>query len=273
MDKGQIQPYLDFQYRLMHLQTVIEKKERRLMRIRQGHQILLRVFRLQTPSRWIKCDKNRRPNNLLNELIHLKALLNSERFQLYSSYYKTAMKIKAMIRDQSCRDKRIYLWIRSGVHRKIRVYKVRQHQVAAPKQKFLKQAYGELLGIMKWLETGVPPKPRRAMNRRSKLQREVFFSQIQDWKLHQITQSATSGISLARSDLPEKDKERINYYLSLLSGREREAYILHNGQGFSSGEIARLMHCEVGTVDKLLFRARRTIEFAQKNGPFQPSFF
>lgn len=279
MTDQELQLYQHYEYRVGHLQSVIDKMEKRIMNLRTGHQVLLRVVKFQLTRRTIIVKAHHYPNRLFRDFVHLRSLLNSERYQLYYSYYKTAKMLEVKLKivekqsERQCIGRKALKQIntfKSRFLRKVRIKSKRRRNHDYDGQAKLREAYADIQDVMSYLENGTPPPPKRDISRRSRKQREVYFSSISDWKLERILVSKEVVFR------PNKNLEMnpvLAYYLGQLSEREREAYILHHGQGLPTGEVARIMRCKNGTVDQLLFRAHRTIENVRQNGVQQPTLF
>lgn len=277
MTDRELELFKNYEYRIMHLGKALKDHEQRLMNLRKGHQILLRVVKFQTPRRKVAVAAYRHPNRIYKEYLHLRSLFNSERYQLYYSYYNTAKTLEAKINNRDRRSERRFETLKrinrfsSRRIRKVRFTPKRHKGTVRDDLVKLKDAYANVRDIMAYLETGQPPRPKRDLLRRSRTQLEVVFSEIPNWKIERLLGSKKKVISKSDTDLTAQTI--LSYYLGQLSEREREAYILHHGQGLPANEVARLMRCKTGTVDQLLFRARRTIEITLQNGGPPPTLF
>ncbi|WP_158310202.1 sigma factor-like helix-turn-helix DNA-binding protein [Desulfosporosinus acidiphilus] len=275
----ELQRFQNYKFRVEHLLSAIDKLEKKLMNLRIGYQILLRVVKFQVSRRTVKITAYRTSHQLYQEIIHLRSLLNSERYQLYYSYYNTAKTIEGklkLIEKQNERQNfgrealRTIKYIKTTFRRKVKVTSKRKGVRSLEDRTRLRVIYADIQDILTYLETGSPPPLRRDLSRRSRKQREVFFSSMTDWKLERILVSRESVIRPNRN-LPEN--RILAYYLGHLSEREREAFTLHHGQGLAVGEVARIMRCTVGTIDQLLFRAHRTLELVKQRGEPPPTLF
>lgn len=110
---------------------------------------------------------------------------------------------------------------------------------------------------IEYMEKGKHPDNRRAITRRSGIEREVpmdpeSFAFIREAALQRI---AITEISPSI----QKGIDDLGLVLSKLSSKEQEAYILVRGNGYSFRDAARLMRMQKGTVQVLVKRAEDKI--------------
>lgn len=282
MTNEQLELYKNYQYRVIHIRVQIKRLEDRLMRIRSGNQALVTLVKYQRTARAVKVSKSLYPNRLVHDLNYLRNLLNSERYQLYFSYYQTFQQVQAKIQQIENRLNLVKPFhnllcdiqsIPSGTHRRIKVSVQKKKQQAIPLNlKLLKNTLRDLEDVMAWLESGRPRPPRRNINRRSRIQNEIPFSQIEEQKIEKLL-FKQQLLTFSYTEPNTRKTEIANRCLKKLSPREQEAYVLYRAQGLKSKEIARLMHCEIGTVEKLLSRAQKKIQSTLQTSKLQLELF
>ncbi len=103
---------------------------------------------------------------------------------------------------------------------------------------------------IEYMETGQMPGAKWTVARWSKLDREVFFDPVVLDKCFALPSTTNAEISDGISDM-------LDHLLSCLSQREREAFILVNGQGFSHSEAAEYMGLSRGNIYNLLKRSEK----------------
>ncbi len=110
---------------------------------------------------------------------------------------------------------------------------------------------------IEYMEKGKHPDNRRAITRRSGIKREV---PMDPQSFTFIRAAALQRISITEiSPDIRKALDDLDIVLKLLSAKEREAYILVRGNGYSFGNAARLMRMKKGTVQVLVKRAEDKI--------------
>ncbi len=112
---------------------------------------------------------------------------------------------------------------------------------------------------IQYLETGREPCTRRGAHRRSREQREVFM----DPNSFQFIRIAVAQKG-AETRVSEADRERLEDILSILTPREREAFMLVRGRGLSFEEAASLLQVKKTTVQTLVERAEEKIQKAKR---------
>lgn len=129
-----------------------------------------------------------------------------------------------------------------------------------------RQIIGEMIGdtefIIEWLETGRRPGNKRGIERRAAYQREKLMDPI---RMQAFVDRGTAGSS---ANLTEWQRVQIEDALCGLSERERECYVMANGQCFSHAEIAKLLGISKSSVDTHIKRAQQKISERLVNSLF-----
>ena len=129
-------------------------------------------------------------------------------------------------------------------------------------QKLLGSCVDSLKYSIEYMEKGKPPENRRAITRLSRLQREIPI----DPKDHAFIRSAVL-YKTAGDNLTAKQKETLQALLGLLTVKEREAFFMVRGNGYSFGETATLMGVAKGTVQNMVLRAEKKIAHVVRMPP------
>ncbi|WP_252863293.1 sigma factor-like helix-turn-helix DNA-binding protein [Paenibacillus riograndensis] len=107
--------------------------------------------------------------------------------------------------------------------------------------------------VVEWLSTGRQPGNKRGIERRAGYEREILLEPMR----MQIFTRHTNAVN--SEGLSEDQQLRLEYIMALLSKRERECYMLANGEGFSHVAIAEMLTISAGSVSEYIQRAQRKI--------------
>ncbi len=121
---------------------------------------------------------------------------------------------------------------------------------------------------IQYLETGREPGTRRGVHRRSREQREVLM----DPQSYQFIRIAVTK-KQAENRVSEADKERLEDTLSILTQREREAFMLVRGRGLSFEKAASLLEIKKTTVQTLVERAEQKVQESKNSNTLQRVMF
>lgn len=119
--------------------------------------------------------------------------------------------------------------------------------------RLLKGMERDLLWVIQWLEQGRQPEPSRGMENRSRIQREVLWSQMFESEIR-------------RMEWMESQRERAAYQekyawvyqlLTRLSKSEYEAFVAVRGEGLSFQDTAQLLNCSKSSVQSYVRRAEQ----------------
>lgn len=111
---------------------------------------------------------------------------------------------------------------------------------------------------VEWLETAKEPRNRREISRRSRYQRTELWSDFD-----RVAMDNLRGKYL---DLSEDDLNKLEDYMSSLSGREREAIISVVGKGNTYDETASYLSVSRSTVQSYVNRGMKKIKYLIENG-------
>lgn len=129
-----------------------------------------------------------------------------------------------------------------------------------------RQIIGEMVGdtefVIEWLESGRRPGNKRGIERRAAYQREKLMDPI---RMQAFVDRGTAG---SPANLTEWQIGQIEDALCGLSERERECYVMANGQCFSHAEIAKLLGISKSSVDTHIKRAQQKISERLMNSLF-----
>ncbi|ETT78996.1 ECF subfamily RNA polymerase sigma-24 subunit [Paenibacillus sp. FSL R7-277] len=107
--------------------------------------------------------------------------------------------------------------------------------------------------VIEWLSSGRRPGNKRGIERRAGYEREILLEPVR-------MQNFTAGFNAVPSEgLTEDQCFQLEYVLGLLSRRERECYMLANGEGFSHVAIAGMLMISAGSVSEYIQRAQKKI--------------
>lgn len=105
--------------------------------------------------------------------------------------------------------------------------------------------------VIDWLSHGRRPGNKRGIERRAGYEREILLEPIR-------MQNFTCDFKAIPSQgLTEDEQYQLDYILGLLSRRERECYMLANGEGFSHVAIAGMLMISAGSVSEYIQRAQK----------------
>ncbi|OKP76529.1 RNA polymerase subunit sigma-24, partial [Paenibacillus sp. P3E] len=107
--------------------------------------------------------------------------------------------------------------------------------------------------VLEWLSTGRQPGNKRGIERRAGYEREILLEPIRMQIFTNDSNTINSG------GLSEDQRLQLEYVMGLLSKRERECYMLANGEGFSHAVIAEMLMISSGSVSEYIQRAQRKI--------------
>ncbi|QOS97570.1 RNA polymerase subunit sigma-70 [Brevibacterium sp. JNUCC-42] len=111
---------------------------------------------------------------------------------------------------------------------------------------------------IEWLETGREPSSVRGMERRSKEQRAIL---VDPFLMQSYVQHGSPGG--CRVAVTEEQASMIDFYMSLLSNGEREAYLMIYGGKLTYEKASELMGLSKGNIQTLIQRAKQKIELFQ----------
>ncbi|WP_340026001.1 sigma factor-like helix-turn-helix DNA-binding protein [Paenibacillus sp. FSL K6-1096] len=107
--------------------------------------------------------------------------------------------------------------------------------------------------VIEWLSSGRRPGSKRGIERRAGYEREILVEPIRMQNFTgRFNAVPTEGIS-------EVQRFQLEHILGLLSRRERECYMLANGEGFSHVTIAGMLNISAGSVSEYIQRAQKKI--------------
>jgi DNA-binding CsgD family transcriptional regulator len=107
--------------------------------------------------------------------------------------------------------------------------------------------------VIEWLSSGRRPGNKRGIERRAGYEREILLAPI-------LMQNFTCRFNAIPSEgLTEDQRFQLEYVLGLLSRREKECYMLANGEGFSHVAIAGMLQISAGSVSEYIQRAQKKI--------------
>lgn len=107
--------------------------------------------------------------------------------------------------------------------------------------------------VIEWLSSGRRPGNKRGIERRAGYEREILLEPIR-------MQNFTGRFKAVPSEgLSEDQRFQLEHVLGLLSRRERECYMLANGEGFSHVAIAGMLMISAGSVSEYIQRAQKKI--------------
>ena len=110
--------------------------------------------------------------------------------------------------------------------------------------------------IIEYIELGKEPENRRAITRYAGYQREVLYDPKDAYFIQECALQRKTTVELSRSQ-----KDLLDDLLSLLTNREYEAFLMVRGNGLSYGQTAEVMKVSKGTVQNLVVRAEKKLQF------------
>lgn len=120
-------------------------------------------------------------------------------------------------------------------------------------QRILANMVSDLNFALEWLKSGRMPGSRRGVERLASYQRERPIDPV-------LIQTYISNPDCQLEfHVSERDSERIEDALFVLTKREREMYLMSRGSGLSYGEIASLLNVAKSTVQTTINRAEKKI--------------
>ncbi|MCC9023011.1 sigma-70 family RNA polymerase sigma factor [Bacillus nakamurai] len=105
---------------------------------------------------------------------------------------------------------------------------------------------------IEWLQNGRQPGARRGADRRDAYKRTI----LADPRLIDALPEEYAIVQEAEGEISDRDRERIEDALSVLTDREKDIFIMHAVQNMSFEEIAALLNIKKGTVQKNIERSR-----------------
>lgn len=123
-------------------------------------------------------------------------------------------------------------------------------------KKLLRNCADSLSYSLEYMVKGREPGNRRAITRRSGTQREIPVSP----ENISFIRAAVLQRKLA-DDLSEEQKELLADLLEILTPKEKEAFVMIRGNGYSFSEAAEIMKVTKGTVQNLVARAEEKFGF------------
>ncbi|WP_405104556.1 sigma factor-like helix-turn-helix DNA-binding protein [Paenibacillus sp. FSL K6-1217] len=107
--------------------------------------------------------------------------------------------------------------------------------------------------VIDWLSNGRRPGNKRGIERRAGYEREIL---LEPFRMQNFTCDFNA---IPSQGLTEDEQHQLDYILGLLSRRERECYMLANGEGFSHVAIAGMLMISAGSVSEYIQRAQKKI--------------
>lgn len=129
-------------------------------------------------------------------------------------------------------------------------------------RKLLGSAADSVRFAITYMERGQHPENRRAVTRLSGEQREVPFDPMNAFFVKQaaLQRRTKSELTLAQQDL-------LDDLLAILTPREREAFMMVRGGGYSFAQAAQLSGVTKGTTQNLVARAEKKLHFVVRKPP------
>lgn len=134
--------------------------------------------------------------------------------------------------------------------------KARLKSINEDDRKILGSCISSLNFAIEYMEKGKHPDNRRAITRLDHSRREIPMDP------HSMAFVRAAAVQHDSSDISPKMKKAINdlgIVLDKLTVKEREAYLLVRGSGYSFGDAATLMKLQKGTVQVLVRRSEEKI--------------
>ncbi|MCY8902947.1 sigma-70 family RNA polymerase sigma factor [Bacillus spizizenii] len=122
--------------------------------------------------------------------------------------------------------------------------------------KVISKIISDLEWTIEFLELGREPGLRRPINRRDKWAR----LSIQDSKMMEIYSTDRAVVPKADGEVTEEERALLESALAVLTNREREIYVMHEGEKLSYERICALLGVRKSTVQTTVKRARIKIE-------------
>jgi len=112
--------------------------------------------------------------------------------------------------------------------------------------------------IIKYLDQGFPPEDKRGIYRSkwSQEQREIPFDPANAFFIREAALQRKM-----KSELTEEQRELLEDLLATLTEKEREAFIMIRGNGYSFTEAAYSMGVNKGTIQNMIYRAEKKLHF------------
>ncbi|WP_103110806.1 sigma factor-like helix-turn-helix DNA-binding protein [Brevibacillus reuszeri] len=136
------------------------------------------------------------------------------------------------------------------------------NEEAMAERQLIGEMRGEMEWVIEWLETGRRPGNKRGIERRAAYQREKLMDPV---RMQAFVDRGTAGSPV---NLTEWQRGQIEDALCGLSERERECYVMANGQCFSHAEIAKMLGISKSSVDTHIKRAQQKISERMMNSLF-----
>ncbi|MBP3951142.1 sigma factor-like helix-turn-helix DNA-binding protein [Bacillus suaedae] len=119
----------------------------------------------------------------------------------------------------------------------------------------------DLRYAIEWMQSGRRPGHRRGIERRAAYQNEQPLDPL-------LMQSFVAESSTSHTGISEYEKERIEDALSILTGREKEVYLLVRGEAYTRTEAARLLGICKGTINNIMKRCDEKIKIKKSTSLF-----
>ncbi|ATW27944.1 sigma factor-like helix-turn-helix DNA-binding protein [Candidatus Formimonas warabiya] len=130
-------------------------------------------------------------------------------------------------------------------------------------QLLLQDCITSLSWTVEYMKLGREPQNRRPISRYSYMQREVPFDPHSGFFLRRSAAHDTSG----RTELSRDRRDLLKKVLDKLTTREREAFILVRGGGYSFSQGAEAMGIKKTSLQNLLARADKKLNVVVRKPP------